>query len=430
MYSTLAIALSVICLLIVSAFFSASETALTATRRARIHMLRTRRARLVENLIANRERLIGAVLLGNNFTNILASALTTTLLLSLVGEHGVVYATIVMTALVLIFAEVLPKTYAIANPDRLALLFAPLLTIFVALFAPIVSTVQYIVRKTLRLFGIDVDEQTDILSVHEELRGAIELHHKEGGMETRDRAMLGGVLDLSDLVVGDAMVHRKNMLAIDMGLPEKEIIDQILASPYSRMPLWRDDPDNIVGILHTKDLLRVLHKSEQDLTAQEICALATPPWYVPETTALQEQLAAFLSRKAHFALVVDEYGGLMGLITLEDILEEIVGDIADEHDLPVTGVRVQPDGAVNVDGWVPIRDLNRVMNWSLPDEEATTVAGLVIHEAQTIPEVGQMFRFHGFRFEILRRKRNQITALRITRTRKNVAQAAQKNAGE
>jgi Mg2+/Co2+ transporter CorB len=263
-----------------------------------------------------------------------------------------------------------------------------------------------------------VDLKADILSAREELRDAIELHHKEGGMEMRNRAMLGGVLDLSDLVVGDAMVHRKSMMSIDMSSPEREIIDQMLASPFSRLPLWRDYPDNIVGILHVKDLLRALHKGERNLSANEIYALASKPWYVPETTNLQEQLAAFLQRKVHFALVVDEYGDLMGLITLEDILEEIVGDIADEHDLPVTGVRPQPDGSVHVDGVVPIRDLNRAMTWRLPDEQATTVAGLVIHEAQTIPEVGQVFRFYDFRFEILRRKRNQITALRITPTRK------------
>jgi Mg2+/Co2+ transporter CorB len=411
-------ALTILLLLVVSAFFSASETALTATHRARIHMLGTHRAHLVERLIGDRERLIGAILLGNNFVNILASALATSLFIVLFGERGVVYATIVVTALVLIFGEVLPKTYAIANPDRLALIVAPALSIFVALFAPIVMTIQFIVRRTLRLAGIDVDLKADILSAREELRDAIELHHKEGGMEMRNRAMLGGVLDLSDLVVGDAMVHRKSMMSIDMSSPEREIIDQMLASPFSRLPLWRDYPDNIVGILHVKDLLRALHKGERNLSANEIYALASKPWYVPETTNLQEQLAAFLQRKVHFALVVDEYGDLMGLITLEDILEEIVGDIADEHDLPVTGVRPQPDGSVHVDGVVPIRDLNRAMTWRLPDEQATTVAGLVIHEAQTIPEVGQVFRFYDFRFEILRRKRNQITALRITPTRK------------
>jgi Mg2+/Co2+ transporter CorB len=225
--------------------------------------------------------------------------------------------------------------------------------------------------------------------------------------------MFGGVLDLRELAVSDVMIHRTNMITLDADEPPEGVVNAVIASPVTRLPLWRENPENIVGILHVKDLLRALHAVDGDAGKVDIASLLTPPWFVPDTRPVSEQLKAFRRRKTPFALVVDEYGEVEGLVTLEDILEEIVGDITDEHDVAVPGVRRQPDGSVNVDGAVPIRDLNRVMDWNLPDEEATTIAGLVIHEARSIPEVGQSFTFHGFRFRVLRRARNRITALRI-----------------
>lgn len=206
---------------------------------------------------------------------------------------------------------------------------------------------------------------------------------------------------------------------IDAGQPNAEIIAQAIASPHTRIPLWRDEQENIIGVLHARDLLRALADANWQPDAIDIPKLAFKPWFVPDTTPAQDQLNAFLKQKSHFALVIDEYGVLMGLITLEDILEEIVGDISDEHDIEVAGVRAQPDGSVVVNGSVPIRDLNRAFDWSLPDEEATTIAGLVIHEARAIPEIGQTFTFHGFRFEILRRHRNQVAQLRISPERQH-----------
>ena len=253
-----------------------------------------------------------------------------------------------------------------------------------------------------------------ILSAREELRGAVDLLHREGDVEKLDRDMFGGVLDLRELAVSDVMIHRTKMVTIDADEPPRELIDAVLAAPVTRLPLWRGSTENIVGILHVKDLLRALHAVDGDAAKVDIAALMTPPWFVPDTRPVSEQLKAFRRRKTPFALVVDEYGEVEGLVTLEDILEEIVGDITDEHDVAVPGVRPQPDGSVNVDGAVPIRDLNRVMDWNLPDEEATTIAGLVIHEARSIPEPGQSFTFHGFRFHVLRKTRNRITALRIT----------------
>ena len=419
---------AIVLLLLFSAFFSGSETALTAASRARMHHLAeegNKRARVVLHLTDDRERLIGAILLGNNLVNILASALATSLFLALFGDAGVVYATLVMTAVVLIFAEVAPKTFAITNTDRVALAVSQPLRLLIFLFAPVTAAVQFIVRHTFRVFGVNVDDSQQVLSAHEELRGAINLHHHEGSVVKIDRDMLGGILDLRDLEVSDIMVHRKNIVMIDAGQPNSEIISQALASPHTRIPLWRDEQENIVGVLHAKDLLRALAGGGWRPDAIDILSIANKPWFVPDTTTLQDQLNAFLRRKTHFALVVDEYGALMGLITLEDILEEIVGDISDEHDIDVAGVRAQPDGSVIVNGSVPIRDLNRAFDWTLPDDEATTIAGLVIHEARTIPEVGQAFTFHDFRFEILRRHRNQIAQVRISTARAAKAGAAE-----
>ena len=413
---------AIVLLLFFSAFFSGSETALTAASRARMHRLSeegSKKARIVLHLTNDRERMIGAILLGNNLVNILASALATSLFLALFGDAGVVYATLVMTAVVLVFAEVAPKTFAITNTDRVALAVSQPLRLLIFVFGPVTAAVQFIVRNTFRIFGLNVDDTQQVLSAHEELRGAINLHHHEGSVVKIDRDMLGGILDLRDLEVSDIMVHRKNIAMIDAGQPNAEIITQAIASPHTRIPLWRDEPENIIGVLHARDLLRAVADADWKPDAIDIPKLAFKPWFVPDTTPAQDQLNAFLKQKSHFALVIDEYGVLMGLITLEDILEEIVGDISDEHDVEVAGVRAQPDGSVVVNGSVPIRDLNRAFDWNLPDEEATTIAGLVIHEARAIPEIGQTFTFYGFRFEILRRQRNQVAQLRISPERQH-----------
>jgi Mg2+/Co2+ transporter CorB len=355
-------------------------------------------------------------LLGNTFVNIAASALVTSVLLTLFGNAGVAAATVITTALILVFCEVLPKTYAITNADNTALWLGRPVRFLVTAFSPVAAVVAWLVDSMLSAMGVKsqglVEDKEEV--AHEELRGAIDLHHIQGAVQTADRNMLGGILDLRDLQVADVMIHRKSMMMIDADLPPDEMLDRVLSQPHTRLPVYKGDPDNIVGVLHAKDVLRALARAQGNVKAVNVLSLAAKPWFIPETTPLADQLRAFLQRRTHFALVVDEYGALQGLITLEDILEEIVGEIRDEHDLPVSGIRPQADGTVNVDGWVTIRELNRVMNWALPDEEATTIAGLVIHEAQTIPDVGQIFSFHGFKFEVLRRQKNQITALRMT----------------
>jgi Mg2+/Co2+ transporter CorB len=411
----LSIVIVLICLLL-SAFFAGSETALTASSRATMARLEkhgNRRAGIVNSLLESRERLIGALLFGNNAVNIAASALATGVLLAWFGAAGVVYATVGMTILVVVFSEVLPKTAAFNAPDRIALLVARPMQWVVRLLGPILMAIEKLVRWLLKLFGMGVEDNQSVLSAHEELRGAVDLLHREGGVETLHRDMFGGVLDLRELVVSDVMIHRTNMITLNADDSPEDIVDAVIASPVTRLPLWRDNPENIVGILHVKDLLRALHAVDGDAAKVDVASLMTPAWFVPDMRPVSEQLKAFRRRKTPFALVVDEYGEVEGLVTLEDILEEIVGDITDEHDVAMPGVRRQPDGSANVDGAVSIRDLNRVMDWNLPDEEATTIAGLVIHEARSIPEVGQNFTFHGFRFRVLRRARNRITALRI-----------------
>jgi Mg2+/Co2+ transporter CorB len=402
--------------LVISAFFSASETALTGSSRASMMRLQkqgSREAGIVASLLNARERMIGALLLGNNIANIGASALATGVFTAWFGEVGVLYATGVMTVLLVIFSEVLPKTVAINAPDRIALIVARPMKLLVLLLGPLLTLIEATVRVLMKILGIPIGVNHPILSPTERLRGAVDLIHHEGGVEKQDRDMLGGLLDLRELQVSDVMVHRTEMVLINADLPSEDLVREVLATEYTRIPLWRDKPENIVGVLHAKDLLRAIRAADGEISKIDVASIASPPWFVPEMRPLSEQLKAFRRRKTHFALVVDEYGEVEGLVTLEDILEEIVGDISDEHDVVVAGVRAQPDGSVVVDGSVPIRDLNRAMDWRLPDEEATTIAGLVIHEARSIPERGQGFTFHGFRFRVLRRERNRITTLRI-----------------
>ena len=416
--------------LLLSAFFAGAETAFTAASRARMLSLETSgadtRAGIVNRILGMRERFIGAMLIGYNIVAIGASAFMTSVLTAIFGKSGVIYATIGMSVLVIVFAEVLPKTLAIGHADRAALMMARPVAFTVALLGPLAGATEALVRAMLRPFGLTIGEHQAILSPAEEIRGQVALLHREGGVAKAERDMLGGLLDLSDLSVSEVMVHRTKMRTINADLPSEEIVREVLASPYTRMPLWRGTTENIVGVLHAKDLLRALDAAGGDASGLKVEALALETWFVPDTTSLRDQLKAFLTKKTHFALVVDEYGEVMGLVTLEDILEEIVGDIADEHDVAVSGVRPQKDGSVNADGGVPIRDLNRAMDWNLPDDEATTVAGLVIHEARAIPDQGTAFNFHGFRFQVLRKARNRITTLKIT----PLGAAAEKRAAE
>ncbi|MSP80230.1 MAG: HlyC/CorC family transporter [Rhodospirillales bacterium] len=414
---------TILVLLIVSAFFSASETALTVASRPLMHQLAAtgdRGAALVNDLRQHRERLLGAILLGNNIVNILASSLATGALVALFGEVGVAYASVVMIVLVVVFTEILPKTYAFRNADSAARVLAPLVVPVVYVLAPVIYAINAAIRHALAVIGVDFKAEDGFSASVEELRGAIELHEGEDLKTVQhERAMLHGVLDLSELHLGEATVHRSHVVAFDADEPAEAIFAQVLASPHSRFPLWRGNPDNIIGVLNTKDVFRAVSAQDGKATGLDFAQLAGKPWFVPETTPLLDQLRAFRERREQFAVVVDEYGSLMGIVTLADILAEIVGDMPDARDSaaqsePLPGVRPQPDGGYLVQGSVTIRDLNRELDWDLPGETATTLAGLVLHDSRRIPEVGQAFIFHGFRFEILRRQRHQITLIRVT----------------
>ncbi len=409
----------ILSLLVFSAFFSSSETALTAASRVRMHAEEKEgdnRATIVSRLMNMRERLLGGILLGNNLVNILASVLTTALFTNVFGQNATALAaaTVVMTLMILIFAEVLPKTYAISQPDKLALAVARPISFIVKLLAPIVFLVQVVVNGVLRLFGVNTDASA--WTAADEIKGAVDLHLQEGGVAKRARDQIYGVLEIGELTVEEVMIHRKNLNMIDIDSPPEQVVKDVLNSGHSRLPIYKEDTDNVVGVLHIKDLIKTMSRASGDVSSIDIKKIAREPWFVPETTSVVKQLRAFQQKREHFALVVDEYGALMGVVTLEDILEEIVGDIQDEYDEELAGVTRLKEGGALVRGDVAIRDLNRAMDWKLPDEEAVTVAGLVIHESQTIPTSGQTFAYHGYRFEILSRQRNQIQSLRVTKT--------------
>lgn len=411
-------------LLVLSAFFSGSETALTAASRGKLRSQADKGSRGAQRALAvteDSERLIGSVLLGNNLVNILATSLATALFTRAFGESGVAMATLVMTLLVLIFAEVLPKTYAISNSEKAASAVAPIISFLVTVLAPIVGAVRLLVRGVLRLFGVQIDPDSQIMAVREEIAGALHLGHSEGVVEKEDRDRILGALDLAERTVEEIMLHRSSIMMINADDDPADILQQCLESPHTRLPVYREEQENIIGVIHAKDLFRTVYavaggaEGDTDLVKSfDVTKVANDPYFIPETTTLDEQMRQFLKMRGHFALVVDEYGSLQGLITLEDILEEIVGEITDEFDVEdEPTVERTADGNYLIDGGMTIRDLNRATDWNLPDEEANTVAGLVIHEAQMIPVTGQVFSFHGFRFEVTQREGNRVTELKI-----------------
>ena len=411
-------------LLLLSGFFSGSETALAAASRSKLKAQADKGSTGAASALAvteDSERMIDALLLGNNVVNISAASIATALLTQVFGESGVMLAILGMTALVLVFGEVLPKTYAITNAESAAMRVAPVIRIMIVIFSPVVAVVRALVRGLLALFGVRADPESHVLALRDEIAGAIALGHSGGAVEKEGRDRLLGALDLNDRTVEEIMRHRSQIEMIDADASPDAILTQCLASSHTRLPIYRDDVENIVGVIHAKDLLREVDRlvrgeevSPGALSDLDILKVAMPPYFVPETTALDEQMRQFLKRNIHFALVVDEYGALRGLITLEDILEEIVGEITDEFDIAREPVlKRTKEGDYLVEGAMTIRDLNRAMDWQLPDDEANTVAGLVIHEAQMIPVEGQAFSFHGFRFQVATRRDNRLVRLKV-----------------
>ena len=406
--------LSVIGLIMMSAFFSGSETGLTSVSRAKIHKLKmegNKRAITLSKLRKDKERLIGAILLGNNVVNIASSAIATYLAIRILGENGVFYATAVMTVLVLVFAEVLPKTYAVRHAETVALGVAPAFVLITKVLSPFTLAVQAVVDRTINLFS---SGEKDDMSGIEILRGAVDMYHEEGEVEKEHKNMVSGLLDLEDNEIEGVMIHRSNMVAVSIDEPVENIVKFVANSSHSRIPLWKGSPERIVGILHTKDVFKATQNHEGELPDLNLTPFIRKPWFVPESTMLKNQLNAFREKNRHFALVVDEFGSVAGLITLEDIIEEVVGEIEDEHDKPSSGkIRKCKNGAFNVDGDLSIRDLNKALEWNLPDDDATTIAGLVLAEAQCIPDVGDIFEAGDFMFKVLKKKDIQITRIQL-----------------
>ncbi len=415
LFSILAIALCVLA----SAFFAGAETAVTSISRARLfHLIQegNARAKKIGDLHRDKEALIGALLLGNSAVHILGSAIAAGLAIKLWGEHGVFYASAIMTIIVVTFGEVLPKTYAILNSESVTLRVSYVLWAICRVLQPFVKVVQWIDRPFLWMLGVRDGKDRSLVSAFDTIRGTIELHHHEGEVEKDDRDMLGSILDLNDRALSEVMLHRSQVESIDFSQEPDAIIAQAIAINHSRIPLWKDNPENIIGVLHFKDLLRLVRAQKIGITREMIRRIAQKPWFVPETTSLADQLSAFRARRAHFACVVDEYGAWLGIATLEDIIEEIVGEIDDEHD-PRSIAEIMPYGehAYRVAGTVTVRDINRQLDWDLPDSNATTVAGLVLHEARVIPDNGATFEFFGYRFTIAEKRSQQITQLLIER---------------
>ena len=416
-FDIIILSISIFILLILSAFFSGSETALTASTRSRLTGLNIKgkkNAQIAINLLNDKESLIGAILLGNNLVNILASSLATSLLIKMFGDSGVAYAVLIMTVLIVIFAEILPKSYAISNSEKMALTISPIIRPFVFFLSPITWLMEKIVHGILAIFGMNYIKNSRSLSVQDEIRGTVDLHHKEGRLYKFDKDMVKGILDLSVIGIEDVMVHRSNMFTVNIDDEANNIISAVINSPYTRIPVWKNDAENIIGIIHAKNLLRLIStKKNLPILNEDIKKTLLEPWFVPETTTLKEQLQMHLNKRTKLAIIVDEYGALMGMISLEDIIEEIVGDISDEHDVIVKGVDVNSDGSFNINGNVEIRDLNREYGWELPDSEANTISGLIIHESRSFPKPGQKFNYYGFQFEILETQGNQISLLKV-----------------
>ncbi len=418
------IIITTIATLLLSALMAAAETALTASSRARLTTMIGQNhagALKVWKILENPEKFISVTLLMNNVINIVGPTIVTLYSVKLFGHDAALYSTAIIATLVIIFGEILPKSFAIAKPTEIALIVTPIVSCIVFLTTPVIVLIQFFVNGIFKLIGFQYKGIVDEDTLRQDLRGSIDISHQSGAVYKDEKDRLGGLLDLRDLDVSDIMMHRKDIIMMDVDMPLQELISEILKTPYTRIPLYQDNTENIVGVLHAKDILRGLVDTHLDFNTMNIQEIMRKPWFIPETTPVTVQLNKFLSHRNHFAIVVDEYGGLRGLITLEDILEEIVGDIRDEHDVEIPGLRRYPDGSYIVNGKISIRDLNRKTGWKLPDDNYTTIAGLVIHESKTIPEKGQSFLFFGIRFEILDRERNQITKIRASIVPKEIA---------
>ena len=413
---------SIIGLVILSAFFSGSETSLTSASKPRMHNLAKsgkKNAKIFETLFKDKELLICTILFANNLVNVLASALATKILIELTNSDGIFYATIIMTLMILIFGELIPKTLALSKSDTYALKIAPFLRFLVILLYPLTVTLNFIVYVLLKIVGVNYSnfKKEEISEKREEeLRGAIDLHGEDSSRDEKN--MLKSILDLDEITVGSIMIPRKDIFSLPANINFNNLIEKLDESPHSRIPIWEKNPENIIGVFHVR---RLISQKNPDPKKFNIKLLCQKPWFIPESTKLDNQLMEFKKRKEHFSIVVDEYGEFLGIVTLEDIIEEIVGDIDDEQDMlkisqKVKGIKSLSPSNFLVKGNVSIRDLNKELNINLPiNNNVSTIAGLVLYESRTIPKTKQIFSFFDLKFEILNKTNNQITLLKISK---------------
>ncbi|MEE2694727.1 MAG: CNNM domain-containing protein [Pseudomonadota bacterium] len=413
---------SILGLVFLSAFFSGSETSLTSASKPRIHTLARsgeKNAGLFEKIFKDKEQLICTILFANNLVNVLASAIATKILIEISNTEGILYATIIMTLMILIFGELIPKTIALSNADKIALKIAPVIRIIIIILYPLTKILNIIVSSILKIVGIDYKtfSKEEIHEKNEEeLRGAIDLHGKDSST-VEEKRMLKSILDLDDITVGSIMISRKDIFSLSSEISYTELIAKLQSSPHSRIPIWDKNPENIVGVLNVRKLIE---KNSFDQKRFNVLSFCQKPWFIPESTKLDNQLMAFKKRKEHFSIVVDEYGEFLGIITLEDIIEEIVGDIYDELDAlkvskNLNGIKSTSKNNYVVNGTVNIRDLNKELDIDLPVNNASTVAGLILYESRIIPKKGQTFSFFGLKFKILSKKNNQILVLKVSK---------------
>lgn len=409
--------LTLLFLLCCSFFFSGTETAVTAVSAPLLHDQEkqgNKRAQQLNRLKSNGDKILSTLLFGNNVVNIATTALSTSLMIEIFGERwGVIMATFVVSVVILIFSEILPKTYALSTPYSFSMRVTPLLVFCTKIFTPFTWALSVISKGIMRLLPRAKQETDSEEQLKAEIRGAIDM--VDDNSLAQEKGMVKSVLDLNEVTVGDIMIHRSHLISLSIATKPREIFDFVSRTPFSRIPLWRGKRDNIVGILHVKAVLKMMN-SYSDTKGVHVLDYCTKPWFVLNTTSLMDQLLAFKKRREHFALVVDEYGDLQGFVTLEDILEEIVGDISDENDTleqSTLQVTKTTSGAWRVDGGTTIRDINRHFKWELPDEEAATIAGLILYRAERIPTAGQRFVIDGYTLTVVERDRNRLTTIDI-----------------
>ena len=411
---TFTLLIILIILVLLSGFLSGSETAITATSKARIIYQKKRgnkRAGYVLKLLDKKDNVISTLLLSNNLVNILASSLATAFFYDIFGVEGIFYATIIMTVVIVIFAEVLPKTYALNRPKRTALLISPIIYYLNRLLFIFVFVINLIVRVIFRKNENDT-KNNDIQS-EEELKGVIDLYKTSNPDYEQEKEMLQSILQLNDITVEEIFTHRKNIYSIDSSIETKFIIEKINNSRFTRIPFWKDNPENIIGLLNVRTLN--IDLKNQEKSKEIIFDKITKPWFIPETTNLLEQLVEFRKRKEHLAFVVDEYGELLGLITLEDIIEEIVGEIVDEIDIPDNEFKVNNYGKIIINGEKNVRDLYKSLDLDPPESESSTIAGYILEISKKIPSYGESFTDNHFKFKILSHSRKQISRVEISK---------------